>query len=136
MAYTINISAADFKDSFFGTGFMGETFSSKEDLKRIFREHGPKKNVVTKLTFSNAETTSEIKSLGDKLAAEGKNINLFALAAIARKDKFNGIIIYYLPGGWIDNKGPFKFILEQNNEIIPQYDKKLSAILSDLGIEL
>lgn len=136
MAYTINIKAADFKDSFFGTGFFGETFSSIDDLKKIFREHGPKKNVVTELTFSTAETTSRIKSLGNRLAAEGKNINIFALAAIQRKDKFNGITIYYLPNGWIDDKGTFKFVLDINNNLVPQYNKKLKAILLDLGMRL
>lgn len=136
MAYTINISAADPKEFIFGTGFFGETFSSKEELKAICRKYVPKKNIVVKFTFSSAETTSEIKSLGNKLAAEGKNINLFILAALLKKDKFNDITIYYVPCGWKDNNGTFKFILERNNEIIPQYDKKLSAILSELGIEL
>ena len=136
MAYTINISAADPKEFIFGTGFFGETFSSKDELKAIFRKYVPKKNIVVKLTFSSAETTAKIKAFGDKLAAEGKNINLFTLAAIASKDKFNDIIIYYVPCGWKDDKGIFKFILERKDEVLPQYGKKLSAILSELGIEL
>lgn len=136
MAYTINIQAADLKEFIFGTGFFGETFSSKDEFKAIFRKYVPKKNIVVKLTFSSAETTAKIKDFGDKLAAEGKDINLFALAAIARKDKFNDIAIYYVPCGWKDDKGTFKFVLERKDEVLPQYDKKLFAILSDLGIEL
>lgn len=136
MTYTINITPADPKDIIFGTGFLGETFSSKDELKAIWRKYIPKKDIITKLTFSSAETTAKIKAFGDKLAAKGENINLFSLAAIARKDKFNNIAIYYLHRGWIDNNGTFKFILERNNEVIPQYDKKLTTILSDLGIEL
>lgn len=136
MTYTINITAADPTEFIFGTGFLGETFSSKDELKAIWRKCIPKKDIITKLTFSSAETTAKIKAFGDKLAAKGENINLFSLAAIARKDKFNNIAIYYLHRGWIDNNGTFKFILERNNEVIPQYDKKLTTILSDLGIEL
>lgn len=136
MTYTINISAADPKEFIFGTGFFGEEFSSKEDLKNIFKKYIPKNNTVVKLTFSSAETTSKIKSFGNKLAAEGKNINIFALASIIKKDKFKGIKIYYVPCGWIDDNGTFKFILENDGKITPQYDKKLLAILSDIGIEL
>lgn len=136
MAYTINISAADPREFILGTEFFGEEFSSKEELKNIFKKYIPKNNIVVKLTFSSAETTSKIKSFGNKLAAEGKNIPIFALAAIAKKDKFNGITIYYVPCGWIDDKGTFKFILEKNGKTTPQYDKKLSAILADIGIEL
>lgn len=135
MTYTINIQAADPKEFIFGTGFFGETFSSKDELKAIFKKYVPKKNIVVKLTFSSAETTAKIKDFGDRLAAEGKDINLFALAAIAQKDEFNDIAIYYVPCGWKDDKGTFKFILERKDEVIPQYDKKLCAILSDLGMK-
>lgn len=58
------------------------------------------------------------------------------LLLLQKKDKFNGITVYYVPCGWIDDKGTFKFILEKNGKTTPQYDKKLSAILSDIGIEL
>lgn len=136
MKYTINIKAVDFKDGLFGTGFFGEDFSSVEELKTIFREYGPKKNVVTKITISSAETTSAIKDFGNNLAAKGQNINLFSLAVIARKDKFKDIAIYYLPNGWYDNNGVFKFILEKGEKIIPQYGKKLTNILRELGIQL
>lgn len=132
MKYTINIKAADFKDGLFGTGFFGEDFSSVEELKTIFREYGPKKNVVTKITISSAETTSAIKDFGNNLAAKGQNINLFSLAVIARKDKFKDITIYYLPNGWYD--GVFKFVLEKGEET--QYGKKLTNILRELGIQL
>lgn len=136
MKYTINISAADFKDGLFGTGFLGECFSSLEDLKTIFKKYGPKKNITTKITISSAETISTIKDYGNSLAAKGENINLFALAAIAKKDKFNGIKIYYLPGGWYDENGEFKFILEKGDKIIPQYNKKLVSILRELGVQI
>lgn len=136
MRYTINITAADPKEFIFGTGFFGETFSSKDELKAIFKKYITKRDVIVKLTFSSAETTDKIKALGNELAAKGENINLFTLAAIARKDKFNDIAIYYVPCGWKDDKGTFKFVLERNDEVIPQYDKKLSAILSDLGMKL
>lgn len=136
MKYTINISAANFKDGLFGTSFFGEDFSSVEELKTIFRKYGPKKNVVTKITISSAETTSAIKNFGNDLAAKGQNINLFSLATIARKDKFKDITIYYLPNGWYDNNNIFKFILKKGDEIIPQYDKKLMSILRDLGVQL
>lgn len=136
MKYTVNIKAADFKDGLFGTGFFGEDFSSVEELKTIFKEYGPKKNVVTKITISSAETTSAIKDFGNNLAAKGQNINLFSLAAIARKDKFKNITIYYLPNGWYDDNGVFKFVLEKGEEIIPQYGKKLTNILRELGVQL
>lgn len=136
MEYTINITAADPTEFIFGTGFLGETFSSKCDLKAIFRKYITKRDTIFKLTFSSAETTAKIKAIGNELAARGENINLFTLAAIASKDKFNDITIYYLPCGWIDDNGTFKFFLERNNNITPQYNKKLSAILSDLGIEI
>lgn len=136
MKYTVNIKAADFKDGLFGTGFFGEDFSSVEELKAIFRKYGPKKNVVTKVTISSAETTSAMKEFGNNLAAKGQNINLFSLAAIAKKDKFKTIVIYYLPGGWHDDKGVFKFVLEKGEEIMPQYGKKLTNILRELGVQL
>lgn len=136
MKYTINISAADSKDILFGTGFFGEDFSSIEELKTIFRKYGPKKNVVTKITIYSAETTSALKEFGNAQAAKGQNINLFSLAAIARKDKFRDIIIYYLPDGWYDDNGTFKFILEKGDKIVPQYGKKLSNVLRELGIQL
>lgn len=136
MKYTVNIKAADFKDGLFGTGFFGEDFSSVEELKAIFRKYGPKKNVVTKITISSAETTSAIKEFGNNLAAKGQNINIFSLAAIAKKDKFKDIVIYYLPGGWYDDKGVFKFILEKGEKIVPQYGKKLTDILRELGVQL
>lgn len=58
------------------------------------------------------------------------------MAVIARKDKFKDITIYYLPNGWYDDNGVFKFILEKGEEIMPQYGKKLTNILRELGIQL
>lgn len=77
-----------------------------------------------------------MKEFGNNLAAKGQNINLFSLAAIARKDKFKDITIYYLPNGWYDDKGVFKFVLEKGEEIMPQYGKKLTNILRELGVQL
>ena len=136
-SYTVYINAANSEDGLYGTGFFGEDFSTKEELNALFRKYVPKKNVVTKLHFSLASTTKAIKDYGDAEAAKGNNINIFALSAIAKKDKYYGINIYFLPCGWIDDKGTFKFVLETaNGEIHPQYNKKLSIILSELGIVL
>ena len=136
MSYSININSADPREFIFGTSFFGENFSSKEELKDILKKYLPKKDVVIKITFTTSETISKMKFFGDKLAAEGKNIDIFSLASFLNKDKFNNIAIYYLPCGWKDNNGTFKFILEKNDEIIPQYNKKFFTILSDLGINL
>ncbi len=54
MRYTINITAADPTEFIFGTGFLGETFSSKDELKAIWKRYIPKKDIITKLTFSSA----------------------------------------------------------------------------------
>lgn len=136
MKYTINISAADPRDGIVGPGGLGAFFSSVEDLKAIFKKYITRKDMVVRITISSAETTYAIKEYGDNLAAKGQNIYLFALAAIAKKDKFSGIRIYYRPGGWYDKNGEFKFILKRGDKTIPQYNKKLAPILRELGVQI
>lgn len=138
MTYTIDISSAISNTRVQGTGFWGNDFSSKEELKSILNEYlfSMDEDEIIRLHFSCAKTKEAMKSYGDAEAAKGNNINVFDLLSIAKKDKFHGIYIYYRPGGWIDNNGTFKYIIEKGEKLYPQYNKKLIPILIELGIVL
>lgn len=134
MKYNISISGVD--TICVGNGFFGDDFNSIEELKNIIRNNT--KNVcIYKMTFYSADTMLKIKSSRDKDAAAKKNINLFALANILKKDRLYGYTIYYNRRHWIDEIGEFAFIVETpNGDMIRMYNAKLSTILrNNLGLD-
>lgn len=133
MKYVINISS----DNFENTPFFGEEFDSIDSLRAIWRKYIPKQKGIVKLSFSNYATIEHIKKRGDELAKEGKDINLFELASLYKKDDLYGYTIWFSHNGWYDEKGSFKFILETpNGKLNPCYNSKLRAILVDLDISI
>lgn len=147
MKYIVNINPitnlVNDENFFFGTGFMGEEFSTKKELLELLRKYAfIKKDGVRywpkyiKLSFSLASTISSIKEEGNRQAKENGAVNLFTACLAAKKDPFYGIHIYFRPTGWLDENGNvFKFMVEKGEELIPIYGR-LSNILKELGIEI
>lgn len=147
MRYIINIdpitNLLSDENFFFGTGFMGAEFSTKEELLQLLHEYATfEKDGVRywqkyiKLSFSLASTISSIKEEGNRQAKENGIVNLFTACLAAKKDPFYGIHIYYHPVGWLDENGNvFKFVVEKGKKLTPNYGK-LSNILKELGIEI
>ena len=147
MKYIININPINNlmsdKDFFFGTGFLGEEFSTKKELCELIRKYVTiEKDGVRywreyiKLSFSLASTISSIKEEGNRQAKKNDVVNLFTACLAAKKDPFYGIHIYFRPAGWLDENGNvFKFVVEKGEELTPNYGK-LSNILKELGIEI
>ena len=147
MKYIININPVtnlvSDKDFFFGTGFIGEEFSTKKELTDLLRKYATiEKDGVRywreyiKLSFSLASTISSIKEEGNRQAKENGVVNLFTACFAAKKDPFYGIHIYYCPAGWLDENGNvFKFVVEKGEKLTPNYGK-LSSILKELDIEI
>ena len=144
MKYIVNINPitnlVHDENFFFGTGFMGEEFSTKKELLELLRKYAfIKKDGVRywpkyiKLSFSLASTISSIKEEGNRQAKENGAVNLFTAS---KKDPFYGIHIYFRPTGWLDENGNvFKFMVEKGEELTPNYGR-LSNILKELGIEI
>lgn len=147
MRYVVNIdpvtNLVSDKDFFFGTGFMGEEFSTKKELLELLYKYATiEKDGVRywrnyiKLSFSLASTVSSIKEEGNRQAKENGVVNLFTACIAAKKDPFYNIHIYYCPAGWLDENGNvFKFVVEKGEKMTPNYGK-LSGILKELGIEI
>lgn len=147
MKYVINInpitSLSNDENFFFGTGFMGEEFSTKKELIELLYKYATiEKDGIhywrkyIKLSFSLASTVSSIKEEGNRQAKENGVVNLFTACLAAKKDPFYGIHVYYRPAGWLDENGNvFKFVVEKGEELTPNYGK-LSSILKELGIEI
>ena len=146
MKYIVNIgpisSLLNDKNFFFGTGFMGEEFSTKEELRQLLYKYGSYVREgkqywreYIKLSFSLASTISSIKEEGNRQAKENGVVNLFTTFLAAKEDPFYGIHVYYRPAGWLDENGNvFKFMVEKGEELTPKYNK-LFSILEELGIK-
>lgn len=131
--YTINISKLN---GFSGTGFFGEDFSSIEDLKAIFRKYAVDPTAVYKLSFSLSSIKKSMIANGNEQARKNGNVDLFTVFAEASRNPFKDIVIFYCRCGWIDEHGLCKFILDDTKELKPQYGKKLSTILREIGMEI
>ena len=127
-----------------GTGFMGQGFSTREDLLALLKKYATYKKdgesywqEEIKLTFELGETVAKFKEEGDRQCKVNGFVNLFAAAAVCAKDPFHGIEVIYRPGGWIDAQGnEFKFVLiTKEDEVIPKKGK-LTDILRELGMEI
>ena len=150
MKYNVNVSSLTNmigdKDFFFGTGFFGEEFSSKEELKDIIckyvctdknRPGYTTKNF--KLTFSLASTIAAMKEEGNRQCRENGMVELFSVAAKMQKDPFVGKEIYYLVGGRYesDPSQVFYYVMYDKNtkKYTPIYGK-LQGVLEAVGITL
>lgn len=140
MRYTVNISPAPKSNEFFGTGFFGEEISSFEDFKKIMYEYATYKKDgksffydKIKVSFSLADTTDKVKSVGDKQCETEGLVNLFEVSKIYKSDPFSKFTIIFHPNGWIKDGKVFKLIIMENNKITPFYGK-WSELLSSIGI--
>lgn len=147
--YVVNISGTSNclsdPNFFFGTGFMGDTFDTRDELVALlhkyatFEKEGKKYwREEIKITFSLGSTLSKFKEEGDRQCKENGGVNLFSLAFVGANDPFRNIELIYRPGGWIDKEGnEFKFVLIQGKDrkITPKQEK-LSSILREIGIEI
>ena len=143
--YIINIGSTSNSISddkfFFGTGFMGEEFSTIDELRSLLHKYATFEKdgksywrEEIKMTFSLQSSVQAFKAEGDRQAKENGVVNLFSCMA---KDPFRKISIIYRPSRWIDEDGDeFAFILIKGDEVIPQKNKKLRDILRELGIEI
>ena len=128
---------------FSGTGFMGEGFSTREELLSIMRKYATfTKDGVSywrkeiKPTFELGKTVEAFKAEGNRQCKENGYVNLFTAISACRKDPFYGISIVYRPGGWVDRQGnEFKFVLVKGDKVTPKA-MKLSEILREIGINI
>ena len=145
--YNINIGSTSNSisdDNFFlGTGFMGEEFSTIDELRSLLHKYATFEKdgkrywrEEIKMSFSLQSSVQAFKAEGDRQCKENGFVNLFSIGARLRKDPFHGIEIIYRPSKWVDEKGNvFAFILIKGDEVIPQ-KKKLRDILRELGMEI
>ena len=146
--YNINIGSTSNSITddkfFFGTGFMGESFQTIDELRSLLHEYATfekdgKKywREEIKMTFSLQSSVQAFKAEGDRQAKENGVVDLFSCMAACAKDPFRKISIIYRPSRWIDEDGDeFAFILIKGDEVIPQKNKKLRDILREIGIEI
>ena len=146
--YNINIGSTSNSISdnkfFLGTGFMGEEFSTIDELRSLLHKYATfEKNGKSywreeiKMTFSLQSSVQAFKEEGDRQAKENGVVNLFSCIAACAKDPFRKISIIYRPSRWIDEDGDtFAFILIKGDEVIPQKNKKLRDILRSIGMEI
>lgn len=146
--YNINIGSTSNSISddkfFFGTGFMGEEFSTIDELRSLLHKYATFEKdgksywrEEIKMTFSLQSSVQAFKAEGDRQAKENGVVDLFSCMAACAKDPFRKISIIYRPSRWIDEDGDeFAFILIKGDEVIPQKNKKLRDILRELGIEI
>lgn len=128
---------------FFGTGFMGVGFNTREELVTLMKKYASftkdgksywRKEI--KLTFELGETVEAFKAEGNRQCKENGFVNLFTAALTYTKDPFYGIKIIYRPGAWIDKDGnEFKFVVIKGDEVTPKA-MKLSEILREIGIDI
>ena len=146
--YNINIGSTSNSISddkfFFGTGFMGASFQTIDELRSLLHEYATfEKNgkrywrEEIKMTFSLQSSVQAFKAEGDRQAKENGVVDLFSCIETCAKDPFRKISIIYRPSRWIDEDGDeFAFILIKGDEVIPQKNKKLRDILKEIGIEI
>ena len=146
--YNINIGSNSNSISddkfFFGTGFMGASFQTIDELRSLLHEYATFEKdgkrywrEEIKMTFSLQSSVQAFKAEGDRQAKENGVVDLFSCMAACAKDPFRKISIIYRPSRWIDEDGDeFAFILIKGDEVIPQKNKKLRDILREIGIEI
>ena len=146
--YNINIGSTSNSISddkfFFGTGFMGASFQTIDELRSLLHEYATfEKNgkrywrEEIKMTFSLQSSVQAFKAEGDRQAKENGVVDLFSCIETCAKDPFRKISIIYRPSRWIDEDGDkFAFILIKGDEVIPQKNKKLRDILREIGVEI
>ena len=150
MNYIVNVSSLTNmigdKDFFFGTGFFGEEFSSKEELKDIICKYvctdKDRPGYTTKnfkLTFSLASTVAAMKEEGARQCRENGMVELFSVAAKMQKDPFVGKEVYFFVGGRYesDPSKVFYYVMYDKNtkQYTPIYGK-LQGVLEAVGITL
>lgn len=146
--YIINIGSTSNSISddkfFFGTGFMGEEFSTIDELRSLLHKYATFEKdgkrywrSEIKMTFSLGTTLEAFRAEGDRQCKENGFVNLFSIGARLRKDPFHGIEIIYRPSKWVDEKGNvFAFILIKGDKIIPQNKKLRDILRGELGMEI
>lgn len=147
--YVVNISGTSniLSDKYFfiGTGFMGDSFDTRDELVALLRKYATFEKEgqrywreEIKMTFSLGSTLRRFKEEGDKQCKEHGGVNLFSLAFVGANDPFRGIELVWRPGGWVDAEGnEFKFVLITGKErTVTPKPGKLSDILRELGMEL
>ena len=144
--YNINIGSNSISDDkfFFGTGFMGASFQTIDELRSLLHKYATFEKdgksywrEEIKMTFSLQSSVQAFKAEGDRQAKENGVVDLFSCMAACAKDPFRKISIIYRPSRWIDEDGDeFAFILIKDDEVIPQKNKKLRDILREIGIEI
>lgn len=134
--YTVNINPI--QGHFFGTGFLGENFSTLSELKTLilkhaFEERNGKYYLISpfRMLFSDAAITAKIKEEGDSQAKNG-NVNLLSLIPIIKQNPFRGIEVYYNDGGYTFGEG--NWCIYKNNDYITK--SRLTDVLVELGIIL
>lgn len=125
------------KDFFFGTGFIGEHFSDREEFVSLVRKYaikdGKYKAEVIKFDFCLDETMIKFKNNGDEQIKKNGMVELFTAATALRKDPYRNVHIYFRPGGWIKDDKVFYVLLEKNDELTP-YFGKLTECMKSLGL--
>lgn len=129
---------------FFGTGFMGEEFSTIDELRSLLHKYATFEKdgksywrEEIKMTFSLQSSVQAFKAEGDRQAKENGVVNLFSCIAAYAKDPFRKISIIYRPSKWVDEKGNvFAFILIKGDEVIPQNKKLRDILRGELGMEI
>ena len=141
MRYTVNISPAPKSNEFFGTGFFGEEISSFEDFKKAMHFHASYEKDgkfflydEIKVTFSLADTTDKVKSVGDKQCETEGLVNLFEVSKIYKSDPFSKFTIFFRPNGWIKDGKVFNLIIMENNNKVTPFYGKWSELLYSIGI--
>jgi hypothetical protein len=122
------------KDFFFGTGFMGESFSNREEFVSLVKKYATKdgkyKAEVIKFSFCLDETMTKVKNNGDEQIRKNGMVELFTAAAALRQDPYHNIHIYFRPGGWIKDDKIFHVLLEMNDELTPYFGKLTECMKS------
>lgn len=128
------------KDFFFGTGFMGESFSNREEFVSLVRKYATKdgkfKAEVIKFDFCLDETITKFKNNGDEQIRKNGMVELFTAAAALKQDPYHNVHIYFRPDGWIKDNKVFHILLKMNDgtdELIP-YFGKLTECMKSLGL--
>lgn len=130
MEYYVNIKI---EDSFNGTGFFGEKFSSYKEFLNIANSYKQiSKGKIMTFSFNTGNIIDSIKAKGDALAKKGQNINLFALVGLLSKDRLFKYKIHYRPGHWMKDGKEFKFILEKDEKLTILFQSKLSDIMREI----
>ena len=104
--YNINIGSNSITDDkfFFGTGFMGASFQTIDELRSLLHKYATFEKdgkrywrEEIKMTFSLQSSVQAFKAEGDRQAKENGVVDLFSCMAACAKDPFRKISIIYRP---------------------------------------